>query len=77
MIDSRPLPPSPPLAQPVQANPLDMNRTAEFLKNQGNKLLQGDVQSAIENYTLALEHAPGNPIILSNRAAAYSQFNAS
>ena len=60
--------------QPPRTNPLEMNRTAEFLKNQGNRLLQqGDILGAIENYTFALEQAPGNPIILSNRAAAYSQ----
>ena len=51
-----------------------MNDVAKFLKDQGNRLLTaGDIQSAIDNYTMALNQAPGNPTILSNRSAAYSQ----
>lgn len=34
-----------------------------------------DYQTAVDNYTLALEICPLNPIYLSNRAAAYSALN--
>jgi Tetratricopeptide repeat len=57
-------------------NPHEINEIATFLKEQGNRLLRaGDIQSAIDNYTMALNQAPGNPTLLSNRAGAYSQLN--
>jgi Flp pilus assembly protein TadD len=53
-----------------------MERTIEFLKEQGNSLLRdGNVQGAIANYTMALELSPRNVPLLSNRAAAYSRLN--
>src|SRR5207249_2188000 len=52
----------------------ELNATAQFLKEQGNLLLQEhQVQRAIEHYTIALQQAPGNPALLSNRAAAFGQ----
>lgn len=56
------------------ANVHQLNVTAEFLKEQGNQLLrEGHIQRAIDHYTMALTQAPGNPALLSNRAAAYGQ----
>src|ERR1700738_1790813 len=44
-----------------------MNETAEFLKEQGNRLVQeGQIEQGIRHYTMALRHAPSNPILLSN-----------
>ncbi|KAF8458999.1 hypothetical protein BGX38DRAFT_1150997 [Terfezia claveryi] len=46
---------------------------ADALKGQGNEAMsKKDYQTAIDLYTKALELTPGNPIFLSNRAAAYS-----
>lgn len=46
---------------------------AEKLKAQGNAAMaKKDYNSAVEQYTKALELVPLNPIYLSNRAAAYS-----
>lgn len=48
-------------------------KEAEALKSQGNaSMAQKDFTTAIELYTKALGIMPGNPIFLSNRAAAYS-----
>ncbi|KAI9738061.1 MAG: hypothetical protein M1818_005489 [Claussenomyces sp. TS43310] len=48
-------------------------KEAESLKSQGNSAMAGkNYPSAIELYTKALAIVPGNPIYLSNRAAAYS-----
>ncbi|KAI5780473.1 TPR domain-containing protein [Geopyxis carbonaria] len=52
--------------------PSDKTR-AEALKAQGNtSMQQKDFKAAITYYTKALEIIPGNPIYLSNRAAAFS-----
>ena len=46
---------------------------SEKLKGLGNAAMQKkDYQTAVDNYTKALEICPLNPIYLSNRAAAYS-----
>lgn len=46
---------------------------SEKLKGVGNAAMQKkDYQTAVDNYTKALEISPLNPIYLSNRAAAYS-----
>jgi hypothetical protein len=51
-----------------------MDGTAEFLQQEGNRLFrQGEIDRSIEFYTQALSQAPSNPILLSNRAAAYSK----
>ena len=48
-------------------------KEAEILKSQGNAAMATkDYSSAIELYSKALAIIPGNPIFLSNRAAAYS-----
>lgn len=48
-------------------------KEAEQLKNQGNAAMaKKDYPSAIDLYSKALAIIPGNPIFLSNRAAAYS-----
>ena len=48
-------------------------KEAEGLKSKGNAAMaQKDYPSAIDFYTQALALVPGNPIFLSNRAAAYS-----
>ncbi|RKF54301.1 Small glutamine-rich tetratricopeptide repeat-containing protein 2 [Golovinomyces cichoracearum] len=48
-------------------------KEAEELKSQGNaSMAKKDYATAIELYTKALKIMPGNPIFLSNRAAAYS-----
>lgn len=48
-------------------------KEAEGLKSKGNASMAGkDYTSAIDYYTQALALVPGNPIFLSNRAAAYS-----
>ncbi|KAJ5630761.1 Small glutamine-rich tetratricopeptide repeat-containing protein 2 [Penicillium longicatenatum] len=49
---------------------------SDRLKSEGNALMsRKDYPGAIEQYSKALEIAPGNPIYLSNRAAAYSASN--
>ena len=46
---------------------------SDKLKSEGNAAMsRKDYAGAIEQYSKALEIAPGNPIYLSNRAAAYS-----
>lgn len=48
-------------------------KEAETLKSQGNAAMaKKDYPAAIELYSKALALIPGNPIFLSNRAAAYS-----
>ncbi len=48
-------------------------KEAESLKSQGNAAMQKkDYPTAISLYSQALAIVPGNPIFLSNRAAAYS-----
>lgn len=48
-------------------------KEAEALKSQGNvAMAKKDYAGAIDLYTKALAIVPGNPIFLSNRAAAYS-----
>lgn len=48
-------------------------KEAERLKSEGNAAMaKKDYASAIELYSKALSVIPGNPIFLSNRAAAYS-----
>jgi small glutamine-rich tetratricopeptide repeat-containing protein alpha len=48
-------------------------KEAESLKSQGNAAMAAkDYPAAIDLYTKALALVPGNPIFLSNRAAAYS-----
>ncbi|KAH8662883.1 hypothetical protein BGZ60DRAFT_339275, partial [Tricladium varicosporioides] len=48
-------------------------KEAEGLKSQGNAAMaKKDYTTAIDFYTKALAIIPGNPIFLSNRAAAYS-----
>lgn len=60
----------------IPTNVHQLNVTAEFLKEQGNQLLrEGHIQRAIDHYTMALTQAPGNPALLSNRAAAYGQLS--
>lgn len=64
-------------AQASQEKPKAGTPTEESdkLKSEGNALMaQKEYTAAIEKYTKALEIAPGNPIYLSNRAAAYSAF---
>ncbi|KAG9233516.1 putative small glutamine-rich tetratricopeptide repeat-containing protein 2 [Amylocarpus encephaloides] len=56
-------------APPTEAQ----KREAEGLKSQGNAAMaKKDYKSAVDFYTKALAIIPGNPIFLSNRAAAYS-----
>lgn len=51
----------------------DQKKQAEGLKSQGNTAMaQKNYKDAIEFYSKALALVPGNPIFLSNRAAAYS-----
>ncbi|ESZ94733.1 TPR Domain containing protein [Sclerotinia borealis F-4128] len=51
----------------------DDKKQAEGLKSQGNAAMaKKDYQKAIDFYSQALAIIPGNPIFLSNRAAAYS-----
>lgn len=51
----------------------DQKKEAEKLKSQGNAAMAGkEYPRAIELYTSALALHPGNPIYLSNRAAAHS-----
>lgn len=64
-------------AQESQEKPKTGAPTEESdkLKSEGNALMaKKEYTAAIEKYTKALEIAPGNPIYLSNRAAAYSAF---
>lgn len=65
--------PSPANAEPGKGGPTD---ESEKLKGVGNAAMQKkDYQTAVDNYTKALEISPLNPIYLSNRAAAYSAMN--
>ncbi|OBT90326.1 hypothetical protein VE02_03365 [Pseudogymnoascus sp. 03VT05] len=59
---------------PSAAAPTDEEKKqAESLKSRGNSAMATkDYASAIDLYTQALALVPGNPIFLSNRAAAYS-----
>ncbi|CAD6503400.1 BgTH12-03065 [Blumeria graminis f. sp. triticale] len=51
----------------------DKKKEAEKLKSQGNtSMANKEYDTAIDQYTKALALVPGNPIFLSNRAAAYS-----
>lgn len=51
----------------------EQKKKAEELKSEGNKAMAvKDYPKAIDFYTQALAIVPGNPIFLSNRAAAYS-----
>lgn len=51
----------------------DEKKEAEGLKSQGNAAMaKKDYKKAIDLYSQALAIIPGNPIFLSNRAAAYS-----
>jgi hypothetical protein len=54
----------------------EMDPLTESLKSEGNFLLrQGDARRAADKYTEALVRAPRNPVLLSNRASAYSHLN--
>jgi small glutamine-rich tetratricopeptide repeat-containing protein alpha len=59
---------------PTSTQPTDAQKAeAESLKSQGNAAMaQKDYPKAISLYSQALALVPGNPIFLSNRAAAYS-----
>lgn len=61
-------------AAPSTSAPTDaQKKEAEQLKSKGNAAMaQKDYQTAIDFYSQALALVPGNPIFLSNRAAAYS-----
>lgn len=61
-------------ATPVAtSSPADNQKEAEKLKSQGNtSMANKEYDTAIDLYTKALSLVPGNPIFLSNRAAAYS-----
>lgn len=60
---------APPAKEPTE----DQKKQAETLKSQGNSAMaKKEYANAIELYTKALAIIPGNPIYLSNRAAAYS-----
>lgn len=76
----QPAPPTPPTSAPTpppsyataKSTP-EQKAEADNLKGQGNAAMaRKDYPSAIDLYTKALELTPGNPIFLSNRAAAYS-----
>lgn len=54
-------------------NTTTINAEADALKSQGNSAMaRKDYKAAIEAYSSALQLTPGNPVYLSNRAAAYS-----
>lgn len=67
-------PPKPSNEVPTGKEPsADEKKEAEGLKSQGNAAMaKKDYKKAIELYSQALAIIPGNPIFLSNRAAAYS-----
>jgi len=74
-------PPTPPTSAPTpiptQAKPAaptpEQRAEADSLKGQGNAAMaRKDYPAAIDLYTKALGLTPGNPIFLSNRAAAFS-----
>lgn len=66
--------PQTPAAPPKSSTPSADDKTlAETLKGRGNTAMgQKKYTEAIDLYTQALKLVPGNPIYLSNRAAAYS-----
>lgn len=65
--------PSAPSTSPTKEPTEAQKKEAESLKSQGNAAMaQKDYPKAIELYGQALALLPGNPIFLSNRAAAYS-----
>ena len=43
----------------------------EAFQKGNERFLQKDYEQAITHYTEAIKHAPDNPTILTNRAAAY------
>lgn len=67
-------PPKPADEKPTGKEPTaDEKKEAEGLKSQGNAAMaKKDYKKAIDLYSQALAVIPGNPIFLSNRAAAYS-----
>ncbi|KAF8474757.1 hypothetical protein BDZ91DRAFT_690460 [Kalaharituber pfeilii] len=66
-------PTSAPTSAPPAAPTAEQKAEAESLKGQGNAAMaKKDYPAAIDLYTRALALIPGNPIFLSNRAAAYS-----
>ncbi|KAF8422050.1 hsc70 cochaperone, partial [Tirmania nivea] len=63
--------PTPPTSAPSPTP--EQKAEADALKGQGNAAMaKKDYPTAIDLYTKALGLTPGNPIFLSNRAAAYS-----
>jgi len=67
--ETGPVPTSSANTTPTEAR----KKEAEALKSQGNAAMaQKNYASAIDLYSQALALVPGNPIFLSNRAAAYS-----
>lgn len=63
----------PPLAATATVPTSEQKTEAESLKAQGNAAMaKKDYPTAIDLYSKALALTPGNPIFLSNRAAAYS-----
>lgn len=73
---SAPIPPTSAPAPTPSSGPTEAQEAeaeAEAFKGQGNSAMaKKDYPSAIDFYTRALALTPGNPIFLSNRAAAYS-----
>lgn len=69
-----PAPASAPAAASSSSAPTDaQKKEAESLKSQGNAAMaKKDYPTAIDLYSQALALLPGNPIFLSNRAAAHS-----
>jgi len=62
-----------PLAATATVSTPEQKAEAESLKGQGNSAMaKKDYPTAIDLYSKALVLNPGNPIFLSNRAAAYS-----
>lgn len=59
----------------VEIDPVAV-RKAEHFKEIGNKFFKaGDAVGAVPLYTQSLQHAPNNPIVLNNLAAAYSKLD--
>ncbi|KAL7270252.1 Small glutamine-rich tetratricopeptide repeat-containing protein 2 [Rhizina undulata] len=71
---NQPKPASPKPEPKEKSGPTEEEKAeAEALKTQGNQAMaKKDHKTAVEFYTSALALVPGNPIYLSNRAAAYS-----